>query len=121
MITIKRTRSRNVVPLLLKSETETAGPYYLVDRAGYGVSWRKSKRISRSIGSNEWWTGRPQTQSITWIPVFNRARLAFDLVDMFDEMTPQEAKFISDKAWQRWGDDASPVDVEKYVLYNLRT
>ena len=115
--TIKRTKTRTI-PILLKSEHENAGPYYLVDRAGYGVAWKKSKRenISRP---GEYWDGRISQQRITWIPIFHRALLAFTLLDSYEDMSPREAKAIADKAWKRWGDDADPAEVERWAFYRI--
>lgn len=100
--TIKRTHHRRF-PLLLQAEHEDRGPYYLVDRAGFGVSWRKPVY------------GRGLTR--TWIPVFERARLAFTLVDEDDDLSPQEAKRVADLAWKHiGGQNPSPVQLEHYAI-----
>lgn len=77
MVTIKRTRSRRF-PLLLRAEHDDRGPYYLVDRAGYGVAFR----------------GRGHQRD------FAKALMAFDLCEFDDSITPKEAKAAVDNVFR---------------------
>lgn len=85
MQTIKKTTNRRHV-IYLQAEHDDAGPYYLVDRAGYGVVWRKPARYAGQIGG-----------TATWIPVFRRALVAFEMLEFNSDITPAEAKYASDK------------------------
>lgn len=77
MVTIKRTKTRRF-PILLRSEHDDRGPYYLTDRAGYGVAFR----------------GRGHLRD------FRKALMAFELVDFDETVTPKEAKAAVDKVFK---------------------
>lgn len=127
MQTIRRTTSRRY-PLLLRAEHEDAGPYFLVDLAGYGVSWRKPavENIPTQPEPGAYrspYAGGRHIRRTTWIPIFYRARLAFTLVEWFPELSAKDAKKIADGAWNRMGDDrtrATPEEVERYAFAMAR-
>lgn len=77
---IKSTRHRHPT-LVLSAEHEDAGPYYLTTIDGYGVKWTK-KRF-----------GSPHP----WIESFQKALLAFELVELDESLTPKEAKSAADR------------------------
>lgn len=120
MHTIRRTRGRRI-PLMLLAEHEDRGPYLLVDRAGFGVSWRKPAHESRPTGerSRHAHHGDPFTRHLTWIPIFHRARLAFTLVDEDESVTPKLAKQIADKTYSRLGARTSPEGAERFAFHLL--
>ena len=122
--TIKRTRGRRY-PLLLRAEHEDAGPYFLVDLAGYGASWRKPAVENVPIPNPLSYriSGTAHRRRITWVPIFQKARLAFTLVEWFPELSAKEAKKIADAAWNRMGDErtrATPEQVERYAFAMAR-
>ncbi len=102
MIALRKTSNRRH-PIYLRAEHDDAGPYYLTDQAGYGVWWSKPKQHGH-IG-----------RSPTWVPVFRRAVLAFQMLDRDETITPSEAKKAIDKvfdsSWYRVGDASSGEDV----------
>lgn len=75
MFLVKRTQDGRQYNLYLRAEHQDSGPYYLVDRAGFGVSWRRGHQRD-----------------------FSKALLAFALVDIDESITPKEAKAASDWA-----------------------
>lgn len=122
MQTIRRTTSRRY-PLLLRAEHEDAGPYYLVDRAGYGVSWRAPARervpVHNPLPAR--YSGAAHRVRTTWVPTFEKAILAFTLVDVFEELSAKDAKRIADGAWKRFERSGGhPVDVERYAFAMAR-
>lgn len=121
MHTIRRTRDRQI-PLLLRAEHEDRGPYFLVDRAGFGVSWRKpaSERVPTGERSRSLHRGEPYTRKVTWIPIFDRARLAFTLVDEDEDVDAKLAKKIADQTYERLGPNARPEDAERYAFHLLK-
>lgn len=124
MQTIRKTTSRRF-PLLLKAAYEDREPYYLVDLAGYGVSWIKPAIEHRSAESPKSpYAGVSFTRHRTWIPIFQRARLAWEIVEMEPEVSAKLAKKIADKAWNRFeagarGTRINPADVERFAWYLL--
>lgn len=122
MMTIKRTRGTRKVPLLLRADHEDRGPYYLIDRAGYGVAWIKPAVEIRPTGeiSDNPFQGNPYTRKTTWVPIFERARLAFELADFYDEsLSPKDAKKIADATYKRLGNGASPGHAMRFALHLL--
>ena len=122
MPTIKRTRARRY-PLLLRADHEDAGPYYLVDLAGYGVSWRQPAKQLVPV-PNPYparYAGASHRVETTWVPTFRKALLAFELADMFPELSAKDAKRISDGAWKRFERSGGhPADVERYAFAMAR-
>lgn len=101
--TIKRTRGGRRYPLYLRAAEPDAGPYYLVTIDGLGVAWKKPA-YGRGL-------------SRTWVPVFERARLAFELVDQDDNLTPRQAKEIVNKAYAHLGNqNPTPAQLENYAF-----
>jgi hypothetical protein len=121
MQTIRRTRERRI-PLLLKAEHEDRGPYYLVDRAGYGVSWRKPayEHVPTESRYPASYAGASHTRRLTWVPIFDRAKLAFTLVDDNEEVDAKLAKKIADKTYDKLGSGRPMGEVERYAYYLLK-
>ena len=115
---IRRTHSRRVV-LILGADHPDKGPYYLIDRAGYGVSWRQPAHEIRPTGeiSTSMYQGNPYSHKTTWIPIFNRAKLAFTLVEEDEELTPKEAKKIADATYARLGNGAGIAHAENFAWH----
>lgn len=105
---IHRTRFRDV-PLILTADHLDAGPYYLIDRAGYGVSWRKPAIETRPTGeqSRSIYRGNPSTRKVT----------AFTIVNEDDEVSAKEAKKIADTTYARLGNSASPSEAERFAWH----
>lgn len=89
--TIRRTPHSRRVELLLRAEEVDAGPYYLVDRMGYGVAWTKPRKVF--VGD------RPRQES--WVPTFQRARLAFELCLLDESLSAKDAKRAADRTAKR--------------------
>jgi hypothetical protein len=105
VITIKRTRGRKY-PLILSAASEDGGPYFLADRAGYGVAWRKPNYAHHSLKRSD------------WLRVFQRALLAFELVESDEDLSPQTAKKIADLAFKQMGYN-EPAKVERHAFHLL--
>ncbi len=120
MQTIKWTRTRRY-PLLLKAEHVDRGPYFLVDRAGYGVAWKKPayEHVPTSSRHASPFAGASFTRRQTWTPIFARARLAFALVDENEDVDAKLAKKIADKAYDKLGAARGAADVERYAYHLL--
>ena len=124
MLTIKRTRARRY-PVLLRSENEDRGPYFLVDLAGFGVSWRNpaSEMVpTRATGANasgELATYATHTRHVTWVPTYRRAVLAFALLEADETLSPKLAKEIADKTFERLGNGADTAHAERFALHLL--
>jgi hypothetical protein len=106
--------------MILRSEHPDAGPYFLVDRAGYGVSWRKPSYEIVPTGevSTNPMRGNPFTRKLTWIPIYKRAALAFALLETTD-ITPTIAKKIADDTYRKLGDAAEAAHAERFAHYLL--
>lgn len=116
--TVRRTTGRRY-PLLLQAASPDAGPYYLVDRAGFGVSWR-APAVEHHPTPNDYpasYAGASFTRRKTWIPVFRRAALAFHLADEDDEVSPKLAKKVADTAYEKLGPRAETGDVVRYAWH----
>jgi hypothetical protein len=122
MQTIKRTRSRRF-SLALRAASETGGPYFLVDLAGYGASWRNvaHERVPAGEPSTNPHRGTPFARRATWVPVYRRAALAFELAELEPSLPAREAKELADRAWNRMGPNARAADVERWALHLLAT
>lgn len=108
--TIKRTRGRRY-PLLLRAEHEDAGSWRKPAIENVPVPNPYSYRIS----------GIAHRRRTTWVPTFLKARLAFELVDTFEEMSAAEAKKIGDAAWAKFERTGGhPADVERMAFAMAR-
>ena len=117
--TVRRTTGRRY-PLLLRAAHPDAGPYYLVDLAGRGVSWREPA-VERIDGlPNPYparYAGASSTRRAMWVPVFRRAALAFHLADEDEGVDAKLAKKIADAAYAKLGAGASATDAVRYAWY----
>lgn len=92
---IKHSRHRPVT-LILWAAADDQGPYFLTDRAMFGVSWRKPAIQHLTVGKASARHGAAFVRRETWIPTFDRARLAFELCELDETVTPKEAKAAAD-------------------------
>lgn len=117
---IKKTHSRRY-PLVLGADHERKGPYYLIDVSGYGVSWREPAIEVRPTGeiSTNPNQGNPYKRYKTWIPIFNRANLAFNLTEGDDAITAKIAKKIADETYKKLGNNADPAHAERFAWHLL--
>lgn len=118
-ITIKRTHAR-AHTFLLSAEHEDRGPYFLVDRAGFGSSWRAPayEHVPTGEVSTHPNHGNPFTRRLTWVPIFNRALLAFNLLNT-TEIGPQLAKKIADDTYKKLGNNADTAHAERFAHHLL--
>lgn len=105
--TIRRTTpAERRYTVVLSAASDDAGPYYLTDAAGYGVSWVQAEwqtvEVDRAPNASVL-VGVTSTRHRTWVPVFHRARLAFELCALDPTVTVQEAKAAADKTFATIG------------------